>query len=135
MLSNERIEWMNKLLDLRKNGIFVDSTIITSDSKKFQIDRNVFAASSLYFKALFSNSLYSENQSREVFLPDISSEIMQIIIDFVYIGQLIGLNDSNIERFIHAVNRLQITGAFDYCNQYLIQSLNLNNCISITYEP
>jgi hypothetical protein len=135
MLSNERIEWMNKLLDLRKNAIFVDSTIITSDSKKFRIDRNVFAASSLYFKALFSNSLYSENQSREVFLPDISSEIMQIIIDFVYIGQLIGLNDSNIERFIHAVNRLQITGAFDYCNQYLIQSLNLNNCISITYEP
>jgi hypothetical protein len=135
MLSNERIEWMNKLLDLCKNAIFVDSTIITSDSKKFRIDRNVFAASSPYFKALFSNSLYSENQSREVFLPDISSEIMQIIIDFVYIGQLIGLNDSNIERFIHAVNRLQITGAFDYCNQYLIQSLNLNNCISITYEP
>ena len=121
---------MNKLLELRKNCVFVDSTIVTSDFEKFPIDRNVFSASSLYFKAIFSNILYSQNQSREVFLPDISSEIMQIIVDFVYIGQLIGLNETNIEKLIHAVNRLQITGALDYCNQYLIQTLALNNCIS-----
>lgn len=128
--SNERLEWMNQLLELQKNAVFVDSTVITSDSKKFRVDRNVLAASSPYFRALFSNTFYSENQSREVFLPDISSDIMRIIIDFVYIGQINRLNESNVEKLIDAVNRLQIIGAIDYCNQYLIESLNLNNCIS-----
>ncbi|CAG2106420.1 unnamed protein product [Medioppia subpectinata] len=131
LLSKERVEWMDKLLEMQRNAVFVDSNIITSDFQKFPIDRNVFAAISPYFKALYSNSLYAENQSREVFLPDISSVIMKIIIDFVYTGQLVGIDDMNIEAVIQALNRLQITGALDYCYEYWIKTLDTKNCIRI----
>jgi len=122
---------MSKLLEMQRNSVFVDSAIITSDFKKFSIDRNVFAAISPYFMALYSNSLYTENQSQEVFLPDISSMAMKIIVDFVYTGQLLGINDTNIEAVIRAANRLQITGALDYCYGYWTKSLDTKNCISI----
>ncbi|XP_054153792.1 kelch-like protein 10 [Oppia nitens] len=129
--NDERKVWMEKLFDLQRNAVFVDSNIVTSDFQKFPIDRNLFAAISPYFMALYSNELYSENQNQEVFLPDISSEIIKIIIHFVYTGQLIGINDHNIEALIQAVNRLQINGATDYCYEYWIKSLNIKNCIRI----
>ena len=130
--SKERNDWMTKLSQIRRNGLFVDSNIITSDFQKFPIDRNVFAAVSPYFMALYSNSLYSENKNREVFLPDISSKVMEIIVEFVYTGELNGLTESNLESVIKAVNRLQITGALDYCYQFWIRTLNVENCISIS---
>src|SRR4051812_203321 len=105
------MEWMTNLSNIRTEGLFVDSNIITSDFQKFAIDRNVLSAISPYFMALYSNSLYSENHNREVFLPDISSQVMEIIINFVYTGQLNGVTESNIEDVIKAVNRLQINGA------------------------
>lgn len=122
---------MNSLLHLCKEKVFVDGLIVTLDHKKFYIDRNIFSAISPYFRALFTNSLCPAKQVQEVFLPDISSEIMQIIVDFVYTGQLVGVTQHNIETLIQASDRLQIVGALDYCNQYLIASINDQNCISI----
>ncbi|CAG2174879.1 unnamed protein product [Oppiella nova] len=111
--NKERVEWMSKLLEMQRNSVFVDSTIITSDFKKFSIDRNMFAAISPYFMALYSNSLYTENQSREVFCR--TSRI----------------KDTNIEAVIRAANRLQITGALEYCYGYWTKSLDTKNCIRI----
>lgn len=121
---------MDKLQELRESAVFADSKIITSDFKKFPVDRCVLSAISPYFRALYSNSLYSENQNREVFLPDISSEIMSIIIAFVYTGRLTGVKEANLEALIQALNRLQINGALDHCHSYLIESLTVTNCIS-----
>jgi hypothetical protein len=121
---------MNSLLHLCKEKVFVDGLILTLDHKKFYIDRNIFSAISPYFRALFANSLCPTKQVQEVFLPDIAGDIMSILVDFVYTGELVGVTQQNIERLIQASDRLQIVGALDYCNQYLIASINDHNCIS-----
>ncbi len=128
--SSERLNWMNSLLHLCKEKVFVDGLILTLDHKKFFIDRNIFSAISPYFRALFANSLCPTKQVQEVFLPDIAGDIMSILVDFVYTGELVGVTQQNIERLIQASDRLQIVGALDYCNQYLIASINDQNCIS-----
>lgn len=129
ILSEERNAWMKELLKLK--DIFVDGIIETSDHKKLKVNRIALAACSKYFKALFSNILCPECQIREVFLPDISSNIMKIIIKYIYTGKLNGLTLDNIVSFIKAADRLQVTGALDYCHQFLINQINIENCISM----
>lgn len=120
---------MNNLIELKNKRYFVDGTIETSDHKIFKIDRNILAAGSRYFKALFTNILDPENQVNEVYFPDIRSDIMEIIINFIYTGQLHSVTVDNFESLLRAVDRLEVNGVLSKCYNYLIDSINFQNCI------
>ncbi|RWS11357.1 kelch-like protein 10 [Dinothrombium tinctorium] len=125
----ERPNWTNELLSLREKRAFCDGIIRCSNGETFAVDRCIIAAASSYFKALFLNVLDPNEQNHEVFLPDISSDIMKIIIKFAYTGEICGIDSTNFERFIRAIDRLAVSGALEICHQLLIDSLNIENCI------
>ena len=126
---SERQNWMNNLIELKNKKCFVDGTIKTSDHKIFKIDRNILAAGSRYFKSLFTNVLDPENQVNEVYFPDIRSDIMEMIINFIYTGQLHSVTVDNFESLLRAVDRLEVNGVLSKCYSYLIDSINFQNCI------
>ncbi|RWS26720.1 kelch-like protein 10, partial [Leptotrombidium deliense] len=127
---SERLNWMNELLSLRDRKAFCDGTIRCSDNQVYEVDRNVMAAISSYFRALFVNILNPENTNHEVFLPDIKSDVMKVIIDFAYTGEMRAIKTVDIEKLIQAVDRLQVLGALEVCHQFLIDNLNIENCVS-----
>ena len=75
------------LLDLRKlrdESKFTDVILCLSDGKEIPSHKAILGCRSSVFEAMFSHDKMSENQDNRVKIDDISSEIMEIILNFVY---------------------------------------------------
>jgi hypothetical protein len=77
-------EMLNRLNSLRSEKIFTDATVCVGQ-EEFLCHRNVLAASSPYFRAMFTSEL-REGKETLVSFNDISPWIMKRIIDYIYTG-------------------------------------------------
>ena len=85
-------EYAQKLLfnlnSLRQNLRFCDVDIIIGDTL-IHAHRAVLSASSAYFEAMFRPELgLSEGKQKSVTLHSIRPDILKILIDFIYTGQI-----------------------------------------------
>ena len=75
------------LLDLRKlreESKLTDVILCLSDGKEIPTHKAILGSRSSVFEAMFSHGKMLENQDNRVKIDDISSEIMEIILNFVY---------------------------------------------------
>ncbi|XP_053320258.1 kelch repeat and BTB domain-containing protein 8-like [Spea bombifrons] len=119
---------MKGLKDLYLAEILCDTTIVTN-GKRFMCHRVVLASISPYFQAMFTSSL-KESKFGEVQLLDIPPSAIETILYFIYTG-LSSLSLDTAQELFVVSSRLQITPMQDLCSNYLINSLNKENCLWI----
>ncbi|XP_057299757.1 kelch-like protein 18 [Hydractinia symbiolongicarpus] len=123
-------EMMRTMHELREANILCDVTICV-EGKTFPAHRAILAASSPYFKALFSSSLTeTDRESKPVVLTDISADCVEKLLLYIYTGE-IELTKDNIKSIIAAANYLLISSLKDRCTKFLKKMLTPANCLSI----
>ncbi|KAH1178482.1 kelch-like protein 38 isoform X1 [Mauremys mutica] len=121
-------ELLRQLNILRQNGMLTDVTLCTSE---FEIPchRNVLAASSPYFKAMFCNN-FKESCQAKVDLKGIDSNILYQIVLYVYTGEIL-ITPENVLYLMEATSMLQYIKLFQACSLYLQDQLTPENCLSM----
>ncbi|XP_065256187.1 kelch-like protein 38 [Emys orbicularis] len=121
-------ELLRQLNVLRQNGMLTDVTLCTSE---FEIPchRNVLAASSPYFKAMFCNN-FKESCQAKVDLKGIDSNILYQIVLYVYTGEIL-ITAENVLYLMEATSMLQYIKLFQACSLYLQDQLTPENCLSL----
>ncbi|CAG2255921.1 Kelch-like protein 20,Kelch-like protein 38,Kelch-like protein 28,Kelch-like protein 24,Kelch-like protein diablo [Mytilus edulis] len=121
-------EMLNKLNSLRTEKVFTDATVCCGQ-EEFFCHRNVLAASSPYFRAMFTSELREEKNSGIIF-NDISAWTMKRIIDYIYTGKL-EINTDNVQELLVAGSMLQYEAIVDSCCKFLKCQLDPYNCLGI----
>ena len=85
ILHGESCAVLDRLSAFRKEGTLTDVTV-TAGGESFPAHRNVLAASSDYFGALFQSGM-RDSQAEIVTLGDMSSTIVAAVLSFVYDGR------------------------------------------------
>ncbi|XP_025034480.1 kelch-like protein 38 isoform X2 [Pelodiscus sinensis] len=121
-------ELLRQLNILRQKGMLTDVTLCTSE---FEIPchRNVLAASSPYFKAMFCNN-FKESCQAKVDLKGIDFNILYQIVLYVYTGEIL-ITPENVLYLMEATSMLQYIKLFQACSLYLQGQLTPDNCLSM----
>ncbi|KAL5254853.1 hypothetical protein ACHWQZ_G014332 [Mnemiopsis leidyi] len=113
---------------MRKDGRYTDFSLKV-DSQVIPCHKAVLVALIPYFDSMFSSNLF-ESQANIVSIKDMKSEILQMVIDFSYSGE-ISMTQSNVEDVLRAASFFQIYSLRNACCKYLTQLLATDNAIGI----
>lgn len=117
------------LNSLRNWGhLFCDCTLLVED-EEFPIHKSVLAASSQYFRALFTTDMQERGRSR-IALCGISAATFQFVLDYAYTGA-ITLNQATVTHVYVAADMFQLEDLKDLCHDFLLNQLAATNCIGI----
>ncbi|KAK3087042.1 hypothetical protein FSP39_000933 [Pinctada imbricata] len=103
--------------------------VINVEDRQFHCHKAVLAAVSPYFDAMFSCGM-RESIDGVVNLQDISKEIFEKILTFIYTGDKIVTND-NAEELIKAGAIFQIKLLLDKCEDFLLEKVAADNCMMV----
>ena len=120
---------MFKLAQFRENGEFIDVRLKVDESI-FPAHRNVLAANSDYFHAMFTNGMKESNQEViELKEENISALGFKIVMDSIYSGELL-VNKENVLEVLTTANHLQMAIIVRQCCNFLDKEL-IQGCIDI----
>ena len=113
-----------KSAQFREEGSFTDVQLKIGDTA-FSAHRMVLAAYSNYFFAMFTNGM-KESTQEVIELKDesISSDVLKIVMDSIYTGDLL-VNEENVFEVLAAADHLQVTSVVQQCCHYLTEFVEL----------
>ena len=133
LLVSSNVSYSSQILrtlnDFRKEGTLCDVIINVKGGRKFAAHCTVLAASSHYFRKLFSFNSRQSDHHFEVDLEWLHPEAVDDILDYMYTGQ-IQLGD-NAEFILTAASYFFIESLQEVVTDFLHEHLNLFNCFSI----
>ncbi|XP_050404333.1 kelch-like protein diablo [Patella vulgata] len=91
--------------------------------------RNVLAATSPYFKAMFTSSMHESSQ-RHIFLHEVDAKSVAQIINYAYTGEL-QITRANAQNLLAAASLFQIIPVQQASAKFMEQQLDSMNCIGI----
>uniref|UniRef100_A0A2C9JVG8 BTB domain-containing protein n=1 Tax=Biomphalaria glabrata TaxID=6526 RepID=A0A2C9JVG8_BIOGL len=119
---------IENLASLWNDSCFCDVTLLI-DRKRFPAHKNVLAAASPFFKAMFLSGM--EEQKRDVIeLHGMSSEIFSIMISFIYTG-LVKVDVDTCQDLLALADMLGVEDVVEICSQFLIDNISPQNCVGI----
>ena len=121
-------ETFRKLSRLRKDSLLCD-VVIKVGSKKFRAHRNVLAASSPYFEAMFLSGM-AESHQQEVILREIDADSFDAIVGMIYDGQIC-ISTENVQSILVTASIFQIDHLKQACSEFLQKHLTPHNCLGI----
>lgn len=116
------------LAELRKTGELCDAVIKVGELS-FPVHRNILSACSPYFRVLFTNIRFDQND-QEIRITGINPDSMAAIIDYAYTRH-VKLDWTNIEELLPAADRFLVSGLMRPCCEFLKKGINPQNCIGI----
>ncbi|GFN94185.1 actin-binding protein ipp [Plakobranchus ocellatus] len=119
---------LKNLEHLWNESVFCDITLLIG-RQKFQAHRNILAAASSFFKAMFLSGMEEQHQN-EIELHELSADIFQAVMRFIYTG-VVTVNAETCQDLLSAADMLGIEDVVDICSQFLIENLIPCNCIGI----
>lgn len=128
-VANYCVQMMNSLNEFRKHNILCEVVIVVN-GKQFFAHRNVLAASSPYFREMFSSNMREHLENKPVILENITAEIMEELLNFIYTGS-IKITPFNVKDFVSASNYLLMTNLKETCISFMKAMLNPSNCLGI----
>lgn len=113
---------------LWEQGLLLDYTILV-DNREFPAHKLALAAMSDYFKVMLTGSM-KESQESFVKLKGVSAEAVENLLEYIYTWEL-DLNQENCTEVLAGAVHLQIHTAIVACAQFLVDNLNVENCLDI----
>ena len=121
----DMLKQLNALLTER---ILCDGTLICGEHH-FSIHRIVLASCSDYFHKMFVANDNIKDIQMNSSIPRLG---LEMLIHFAYTSQLT-LTLENVRKTLHAAIQLGVKRVIDYCVQYLITTVCLQNCIELLH--
>ena len=123
-------ELLHRLEEMRRSGHlgFCD-VILRVENQDFTSHKNILASCSDYFYAMFNGNM-KESRERVVKLNGVDPEIMKHVLRYIYTGEIL-LQSENVELVLQAANLMLIKSLKDACCKYLINALNVGNCLGM----
>ncbi|XP_078606934.1 kelch-like protein 24 [Branchiostoma floridae x Branchiostoma japonicum] len=113
---------------LRSNSLLVD-VILCVAGKEIPCHRNVLAACSGYFQAMFCNGL-RESKEHRVTIHEVSTSTVQLLVDYAYTSKVTITEDNAVE-LLEGANFFQIQPVFEACMNFLSERLCAENCLKM----
>ena len=118
-----------KLGQFRENGEFIDVRLKV-DKSIFPAHRNVLAAYSDYFHAMFTNGMKESNQEMiELKDENISALGFKVVMNSIYSGELL-INKKNVFEVLTTASHLQMPTVVRQCCDFLDKEY-IQGCIDI----
>ncbi len=108
----------------------VDVTLCVQD-QKFKCHRNVLAATSPFFRAMFTTDL-TESRQQQVHLHEVDASSVHIVIMYSYTGK-IEITKVNAQNLLAVSSLFQIMPIHKACAKFMETQLDITNCIGIHY--
>ena len=109
----------------QSKNIFHDVILKTEDGGTIEANKLVLASSSSYFKSLLNNT-----PDKEIKLYKLTTKILTIIVEYCYTGKAV-LNAENIQDLLLASDYCGVIPLKNGCVNYLVQNLDVSNCIDL----
>ncbi|KAK7109027.1 kelch-like protein 41 [Littorina saxatilis] len=116
------------LQEMFETGLLSDVTLVAGNSR-VSCHRNVLAASSPYFRAMFTSGV-CESEQREVTLQDVTGEALQELVTYLYRGDVTVTND-NVEGLMTAASMLQLDCLVQFLEHHMVEALTVDNCVEV----
>lgn len=117
-----------RLNEYRETSKYCDFKLVIND-KVFPVHKVVLSAASPYFEAMFSNNLL-ETENSSVDLVDVNEEIISLLLNFIYLGE-IDITMDVVQEVARVANRFDILDLCHYCAKFLEDKITVENCIAI----
>ncbi|XP_077978954.1 kelch-like protein 3 [Glandiceps talaboti] len=114
-------------IDLQRSNMMFCDVVVRAGKQDFQVHRNVLAASSPYFEAMFCSGLCESKQTVVTVTCTSPSAIGQIL-DYMYTG-IININHDNVEDVIAGADHLLMPVLKAHCADYLQNNIDNTNCL------
>lgn len=119
------LDVLEKLFNDKK---FSDAQIIVGD-RVFDVHKCVLDARSAYFSAMFSSEM-KEKRENEVKIKDVSHEVMQEVLRFIYTGRVDNLDALKTDLFV-AADEYNIEALKALCERALIRDFKVDNILDM----
>eukprot|EP00058_Branchiostoma_floridae_P006359 XP_002591847.1 hypothetical protein BRAFLDRAFT_59929 [Branchiostoma floridae] len=116
------------LQELRSENMLVD-VILCVSGREIPCHRNVLAACSGYFRAMFCNA-HLESKEHKVTIEEQSANAFQLLVDYAYTSRVTITEDNAVE-LMEAANFFQILPVKDACTKFLSEILCVKNCLKM----
>ncbi|KAK2897826.1 kelch-like protein 10 isoform X1 [Channa argus] len=102
--------------------------VIRVDNAEFHVHKVILCNCSTYFRALFNRWSSPDNRLFEI--PNVSPEVMKLIIEFAY-TDFVPVTQENVQELFVTADRFNVMGIIEACSDFLEEQLNPHNCIGI----
>ena len=123
---------MKRLNMQRRQDYLCDITLVAKEGKEFKAHRNVLSAVSPFFARLFQSEMKEKNEGIIRF-EEISASILKDVLEFIYTGHVMILDERNAKDLIIAADFLLLVCLKTFAGRFLEQLLTNSNCISTFY--
>ncbi|XP_066267781.1 kelch-like protein 24 [Branchiostoma lanceolatum] len=114
------------LQELRSDDQLVDVSLCVS-GLEIPCHRNVLAACSEYFRAMFCNG-HRESKERKITIQEVNSNVMQLLVDYAYTSK-VTITEENAAKLLEGANFFQIQPVREACVTYICNNLDAKNCL------
>ncbi|XP_006825879.1 kelch-like protein 38 [Saccoglossus kowalevskii] len=118
-----------KILNQQRSDEMLTDIVIAVGDQEFPCHKFVLAATSAYFKAMFSSKM-RETYEGTVSLEGLHPSIMKILVNFTYTGKLT-INCENVQEILRTACYLQHQSAMAACTEFVKDELHPSNCLGI----
>jgi len=113
------------LSEALKNADFTDMTIVC-DKKEFHCHKFILAARSEVFAAMFRHE-FREKQYSRVDVKEIAAVTMELLLYYIYTGQVKDFNRINVVDLFKAADRYRLEDLKHICEEELIERVSASN--------
>jgi len=121
---------MQKLLE-DPIGNRSDFIIECMDKKEVHCHSHLLVAASEYFQNMFATNS-QESQDGRVFIRDLKKETCDVILKYIYTGEL-DVKQATLDLYKQA-NYLRLIELRDLCSNYLVNNLTTENCVDVIVQ-
>ncbi|XP_056605675.1 kelch repeat and BTB domain-containing protein 12 [Triplophysa dalaica] len=121
---------LEKLNRMREAEQLTDVVLI-AEGVSFPCHRAVLSAFSPYFRVMFTCGL-RECTNRQVVLRDMPAQSLALLLEYIYSSNL-PLTAANVQGISVAAFLLQMDDVFSRCQAYMIDNMDMSNCLGIYY--
>ncbi|KAH9281829.1 Kelch-like protein 3 [Echinococcus granulosus] len=116
------------LNEMRRQNLLCD-VVLKAGSVEVPAHKNVLAASSPYFRAMFTGDM-TESRAHTVTIGNIDGTALGLLVDFIYTAEVL-ITEETVQCLLPAANLLQLTSVREACCEFLQCQLHPTNCIGI----